>query len=512
MRRGVIPGSFSLKVTFEKLRYMKKILSALFIFAALAVSAQDKIYAPTLTAPANGALNQAVNVLLDWNPVSGGVAYEINLDTSATFSNPLVVTVQYSAWQTSELLFGTTYYWRVRAIDASSAVSAWSQVRSLITIASPTGTSPSQSSTYACLQPVLTWSQLSGVSMYECEFDSVNTFDSPYFRSQVVSNTNKFQVYGNQFGEVYYYRVRGMHSKDTSAWSPVVSFITRDSTVYTSNSIEDLAIDVHPVDTIRIKGIVGAKAYEIYFDTDPSFSAPIIFKWDSLAINVRNVSGLLNDTTARGPIDTIPFGSYYYKLHLLTDGDTSKWTSVRRLTTISKVVMTSPADDEVDVLVYDDFAWDAIRGAQYYILEYGTDPTFATTTKVSVSGTTYSPATNFLSQTDYYWRVRCVTASDTTDAWDEYHFKTYFGVGVEENTSATWSVYPNPTTGVFYLNLESSENARLEVLNVIGDVVLSQNNLVNGTNTVSIDGLNDGIYMMRLYMNDKVYTSRIVKK
>jgi len=512
MRRGVIPGSFSLKVTFEKLRYMKKILSALFIFAALAVSAQDKIYAPTLTAPANSAVNQAVNVLLDWNPVSGGVAYEINLDTSATFSNPQVVTVQFSAWQTSELLFGTTYYWRVRAIDASSAVSAWSLVRSFNSIASPTGTSPAQSSNYACLQPVLTWGALSGVSVYECEFDSVNTFDSPYFRSQVVSNTNKFQVFGNQYGEQYFYRVRAMHSNDTSAWSPVVSFITRDSTIFTQNSIEDLATDVHPADSLRLKGILGTTSYEIYFDTDAAFSAPIIFKWDSLAVNVRFITGTQYDTTVRGALDTIPFGSYYYKVRYMTDNDTSKWTSVRRLTTISKVEMTSPADDEVDVLVYDDFSWKAIGGAWYYILEYGTDPTFATTTKVNVYGTTYSPATNFLSQTDYYWRVRCVTVSDTTADWDEYHFKTYFGVGVEENTAGTWSVYPNPTTGVFYLNLESSENARLEVLNVIGDVVLSQNNLVNGSNMVSIEGLNDGIYMMRLYMNDKVYTSRIVKK
>lgn len=491
---------------------MKKILSALFIFAALAVSAQDKIYAPTLTAPANAAINQAVNVLLDWNPVSGGVSYEVNLDTSATFSNPQVVTVQYSAWQTSELLFGVTYYWRVRAKDASSVNSAWSQVRSFNSIASPTGTSPAMSSMYACLQPVLTWNSLAGVSMYECEFDSVNTFDSPYLKSEVVSNTNKFQVFENKFGEEYFYRVRGMHANDTSAWSPVISFYTRDSTTYSASSIADLATDIHPVDTIRLKGIVGAKGYEIYFDTDPLFSAPIVFKWDSLAINVRFINPASNDTSARGAMDTIPFGTYYYKVRLLTTGDTSKWTSVRSLTTVSKVELTSPADDEADVLVYNDFSWKAIRGAWYYILEYGTDPTFATTTKVNVFGTTYSPATNFLSQTDYYWRVRCVTVSDTTDTGDEYHFKTYFGVGVEENTAGTWSVYPNPTTGVFYLNLESSDNARLEVLNVIGDVVLSQNNLVNGTNTVSIDGLNDGIYMMRLYMNDKVYTSRIVKK
>ncbi|MPM08166.1 hypothetical protein SDC9_54478 [bioreactor metagenome] len=49
-------------------------------------------------------------------------------------------------------------------------------------------------------------------------------------------------------------------------------------------------------------------------------------------------------------------------------------------------------------------------------------------------------------------------------------------------------------------------------MNLLGDVVYSQSNLQNGTNVVSIENLNDGIYMMRLYLNDKLYTSRIVKK
>lgn len=490
---------------------MKKILSALLILLAVSVSAQEKIYAPTLTAPGNAAVNQNVNVLLDWNPVAAAVKYEVNLDTSASFTNPQDVIVNYSAWQSANLLFGTIYYWRVRAIDANDVVSSWSAVRSFTSVSAPSLMWPTLNSTYASLSPELKWNLLSGVTMYECEFDSAATFDSPWYKSGIVSNTNKFQVFGNDFGEKYYYRVRGIHVNDTSSWSTPFSFFTNDSVAFHSTwtILGDTAI--HPLDTIIIKGIMGTNRYEVNFANDAAFTSPQIFYWDSSALIVNNNSGNL-DTIARGAIDTIPFGTFYYRVRLLTDNDTSKWTAVRTLTTVKKVVLKTPADDATAVDPATSFTWEAIRGAAYYILEYDTVPAFTNVTKVNVTGTSYTPAAQLETQTNYYWRVRCVTNSDTTDLYDEYHFKTYWGVGVEENTVGTWSVYPNPTNGVFQLNIESATSARVEILNLLGDVVYSQNNLSNGSNTIYIENLNDGIYMMRLYIDSKLYTSRIVKK
>ncbi|KAF5041793.1 hypothetical protein DSECCO2_519340 [anaerobic digester metagenome] len=490
---------------------MKKILSALFILVAVSVTAQDKIYAPTLSAPANAAVNQNVNVLLDWNPVAAAVKYEINLDTSASFTNPQDVIVTYSAWQTSVLLFGTTYYWRVRAIDANDVISSWSFVRSFTTSAAPTLMWPSLNSKTASLNPQLKWNLMSGVTMYECEFDSAATFDSPWYKTGIVSNTDYFQVYGNDFGEKYYYRVRGIHVNDTSDWSTPFSFFTKDSVAFHSiwTTLGDTAI--HPVDTIFIKGIMGANKYEVNFSADAGFTTPQVFYWDSTAMWLK-LSGTTYDTIARGAIDTIPFGTFYYRIRLLTDNDTSKWTEVRTLTTVKKVIMTAPADDATAVDPATSFTWEPIRGAAYYILEYDTVPGFTNITKVNVTGTSYTPAAQLETQTNYYWRVRCVTASDTTNLYDEFHFKTYWGVGVEENTVGSWSVYPNPTNGVFQLNIESATSARVEILNLLGDVVYTQNNLSNGSNTIYIENLNDGIYMMRLYIDSKLYTSRIVKK
>lgn len=486
---------------------MKKWLSVFFILTTISLSAQEKIYAPSLTAPANGAINQIVNVLLDWNPVASAVKYQVHLDTAPSFSNPQSSVAVYSAWQSSLLFFNTEYSWRVRAIDAASDTSAWSSVRTFTVVSKPTLSTPYDSSVVVPVSPAMKWLSMSGVIGYQAQFDSVNTFDSPFLKSEFFIGTVVMRTQDNYFGDQYFWRVRGINNSDTSDWSEIRNFYTRDTIAIVSPS--NGLTNVHPVDSIKIKSIFGATGYQFAFDDDAGFSSPYYFDWDSTAFHV--ISG---DTIARGAMDTIPFGAQYWKVRLYNNVDTCLWSSVRTITTVSKVNMLTPADADTNVLVTTNFSWDAIRGAKFYSLEYDTIASFSSPMKVSlnVTSNSYDPPTNFLSRTDYFWRVRCATESDTTSAWDEYNFTTYFGVGVEESSNASWSVYPNPTNGVFYLTIDASSSARIEILNVLGDVVMAKSGLSNGSNMISIDNLNNGIYMMRLVIDGTTCTSRIIKK
>ncbi len=98
------------------------------------VSAQERIYTPELSLPANGAVDQMPDVVLDWNGVTGGntgiIKYDIQLDTDPAFPDPANFETEFlTAVQASTLLFGETYYWRVRARDGND-VSGWSETRS----------------------------------------------------------------------------------------------------------------------------------------------------------------------------------------------------------------------------------------------------------------------------------------------------------------------------------------------------------------------------------------------
>jgi hypothetical protein len=89
------------------------------LIGILNLTAQERIYTPELNIPANGAVDQMPDVVLDWNAVTGGntgiIKYDIQLDTDPGFTNPANFQTEFlTAYKTSMLLFGQTYYWHVR--------------------------------------------------------------------------------------------------------------------------------------------------------------------------------------------------------------------------------------------------------------------------------------------------------------------------------------------------------------------------------------------------------------
>ncbi|PLW92973.1 MAG: hypothetical protein C0592_08040 [Marinilabiliales bacterium] len=487
---------------------MKKVLTVAFVLLTVTLFAQEKIYTPTLVAPADSATTQKVNALLDWNPVSGAVYYEIQLDTNNGFSNPALLTSSYSAIGTSMLLFGQYYHWRVRAIDAAGDSSSWSSSRAFETIYRPTLSKPLDSARNVHVLSTMTINTMSGVSTYEWQFDSVNTFSSAWFKTDTFMSGKTFNTIRNLYGDQYFWRVRGMHDNDTSEWSLTYTFWTLDSVDLIDPDTG--TVDFHPIDSLEFNSILGTTKYQLAFDTDTMFTAPFYQMADSSAIYIT-VSP--NDTLAKVFADTLPYGTkFFWKVRLINPNDTSKWSNVFDLTTVGKVTMNTPADAAIDIPVTSSFDWDGIRGTDFYILEYDTVATFASATKVNVTGTSYTPASLLESQTDYYWRVRAANSTDTTSTWDEYSFTTYYGLSVEENSQIEWEIYPNPAYDYVNIILEGSSSASVEIINILGDVVLSRNSLRNGDNVITLSDLTPGMYMVRLYVDGDMSTTRLIKK
>ena len=88
----------------------------------------------SLTSPANNALNQNDTTLtLNWTDAFGATSYEVEVDSSQTFTaNPVTYTVSTSTKVLSALQPNTTYYWRVRASDGTNW-GAWSATWSFTT-------------------------------------------------------------------------------------------------------------------------------------------------------------------------------------------------------------------------------------------------------------------------------------------------------------------------------------------------------------------------------------------
>lgn len=92
------------------------------------------------------------------------------------------------------------------------------------------------------------------------------------------------------------------------------------------------------------------------------------------------------------------------------------------------------------------------------------------------------------------------------------------GTGIKDNsTSDRVAVYPNPGSGVVKLqinNISSASNdARINVTNVLGEVVFSSSEKVSGNNFVSeldLQSLSNGSYFLKVDLGGRIYTNKFV--
>ena len=80
---------------------------------------------------------------------------------------------------------------------------------------------------------------------------------------------------------------------------------------------------------------------------------------------------------------------------------------------------------------------------------------------------------------------------------------------VNEVASNNVSVWPNPTSDLLQIQLpEQSGVYQVTVTDLSGKRLISER---TGDNTISVESLNNGIYLMQVEINDHIYTTRFVK-
>ena len=83
-------------------------------------------------------------------------------------------------------------------------------------------------------------------------------------------------------------------------------------------------------------------------------------------------------------------------------------------------------------------------------------------------------------------------------------------VNVPEIEKKSLTVYPNPATNNFTVNLGNDEKANIQLFNIVGQQVYSET--FTGSTTVNVANLHSGVYMLKVNQNGKVYTTKVVVK
>lgn len=74
------------------------------------------------------------------------------------------------------------------------------------------------------------------------------------------------------------------------------------------------------------------------------------------------------------------------------------------------------------------------------------------------------------------------------------------------------SIYPNPSNGLFTVEVPNSRMAILEVHDSQGRLVKSVKSIAEGQYVLDLSSFSDGIYLVRLYSDENIYQNRIMKQ
>ncbi len=188
--------------------------------------------APTLTAPADGAIGILNTQSFIWSTVSSAVMYTVEFSTDPAFST---IDISRNAGITSttvpNLLGNTMYYWRVKSNNGGHE-SAYSNVYSFNSAsAAATLITPADSSTGIVINPIFEWSAVPGADNYTLQVSTTSTFTvaSMVYNTAGLTGTTQ-QVSGLNPNTLYYWRVRSATGTTQGFYSVKFTFTTGTST------------------------------------------------------------------------------------------------------------------------------------------------------------------------------------------------------------------------------------------------------------------------------------------
>ena len=496
---------------------MKKVLFVLiFVAVSLGMAAQTLVYTPALKSPANDATDQMPDVVLNWYAVTGSLTlqYQLQLDTSVNFNSPLLVDITQTlitGYQTSNLFFNTTYYWRVRAIDG--ATSPWSEVWNFTIFNTVTLFKPSNNANNQQSNVNLEWRtkvgtvNISGLTFFKYQADTSMSFNSPLLvQGMVAGDVFKGTTQWLRFGAQYYWRVQAGHMLDAGGWSEPFTFNVLDAVTLSSpsNNAVNRVLDV----LLRWKTIGGILSYEFEIASDENFNTLVfIGETDEIQINA----------------EFLMFGNdYWWRVRSRHQHDTTGWGDPRKFTTINTVLLKSPSNEQLNVPLTPTMMWTAQTGIIGYQLQIATDVDFMNIfidLKPNALESDTKVTKKMAHTTVYYWRMRAFsdggTLADTTDWSEPWNFTTISPASIDDQQVAAFSIYPNPATGKAFIKATTRETAEAHciLVDLLGKTVLEQAftlNLGENLQVLNLDNLRKGIYIVRLTINGETVNQKLI--
>jgi hypothetical protein len=325
----------------------------------------------------------------NWSAVTGASEYYFDYSADPAFATIIEradnTPITGTSLTISNESSGTTFYYRVRAVNAGGA-SSYSNVISVLTIPSAPVTSEATFITKNSF--IANWAASTGASEYRLDVSTDDFASNLSSYNNLLVNSTSQSVTGLSEGIIYKYRVRAVNATGTSSNSASISVVTVPPVP-----------TAQPATAISLSGftanwglVSGATQYLLYV-TDAN--GPLNgYDPKTLTTNSEVLSGLSSNSL------------YHYSVKATSSSGTSAASSIIDVTTLA----TAPTSPTVTAITQMGFTanWVAVSGITEYQLDVSQD-NFATNVSgydnLTVSATSKT-ITGLTPGTSYKFRVR----------------------------------------------------------------------------------------------------------
>jgi hypothetical protein len=274
---------------------------------------------------------------------------------------------------------------------------------------------PANNQSQILTKNILRWNKLDGASNFQIQLSKFNSFDKTTIDDTVSGRIFRYNFNNLDFKTNYYWRVRGYNSKDTSEWSDIFMFTTIENIIFIpillSPANNQGSISVN--DSLIWEKVPAADSYIVEISVDPLFKSSNL---DSLKVTdefyiIKNAEH---------------FTKYYWRVKSLNKTESTDWSEVWNFTTdISAPLLDLPKNKDINIQIAGTFIWGISNGANEYQLQISESNKFNSllidTTNLKVSEYDYK---NLELNKEYFWRVRALRNSETSDWSEVWSFNT----------------------------------------------------------------------------------------
>ncbi len=258
--------------------------------------------------------------------------------------------------------------------------------------------------------PEFQWAAIGGATSYRLQVSSDIAFTTTIV-DITTPNTTYTPTNAGAFSDgTWYWHVRVESPGPVSSYSSIWSFTKQWATPSNLPALVSPAnlatIDFYDQPTFSWGPATGATRYKLQIYSSPG-------GWSSPLYNAITLA------TTHQPNNKLTNGTYYWRVVPVDPGNRDGTPSVERSFTAGYnpvPTLLEPTDGATPTFT-PTFRWRAVRGAQYYLLQYTTDPFFNSgVTQIDTRNTSFTPTNALPNDVNTYWRVR-VHSGDSISDW-----------------------------------------------------------------------------------------------